>query len=68
MPANYTVHGEFEHDLALGAASLPSLRPPTTLVAMSDNELWGSSHKLRRALNGVRFHVQQARAELDAVG
>lgn len=68
MPANYTVHGEFEHDLALGAVSLPSLRPQKALVAMSDNELWGSSHKLRRALNGVRFHVQQAQTALETAG
>jgi hypothetical protein len=66
MPANYTIHGEFEHDLALGAVSLPTLRPAKALVAMSDDELWGSAHKLRRALNGVRFHVQQARVTLAA--
>jgi hypothetical protein len=65
MPANYTVNGAFEHDLALGAVSLPSLRPTAPLIAMSDNELWAASHKLRRALNAARFGVQQARLALE---
>lgn len=66
MPANYTMHGEFEHDLALGAVSVPLLRPMKPLVAMTDDELWASAHQLRRAQNAVRFHVRQARATLDA--
>jgi len=68
MPANYTSNGAFEHDLALGAVSLPALRPSAPLIGLSDDELWAASHKLRRALNAARFGVQQARSALESEG
>jgi hypothetical protein len=64
MPANYTEAGEFDHDAALGARSLPSLHPASSVASMSDDELWASLHKLRRAANGVRYHVRLARRVL----
>ena len=60
VPANYTASGEFDHDLALGAVSLPALRPRRPLIAMNDDELWGSSHALRRSINRVRHAVRTA--------
>lgn len=68
VPVNYTVAGEFGHDLALGATTLPALRPPKALVAMSDDELWGATHGLRRAINRVRAGIQAARWELERAG
>ena len=68
VPVNYTVSGEFGHDLALGAVPLPALRPPKPLVSMSDDELWGATHALRRATNRVRAGVQAARRELERAG
>jgi hypothetical protein len=65
MPANYTEAGEFDHDAALGARTLPSLHPVSHVEAMSDDELWASLHKLRRAANGVRYHVRLARRVLE---
>jgi len=64
VPANYTRGGEFDHDLALGAVSLPALRPPRPLIQMSDDELWGSSHALRRSINRVRHAVRSATGAL----
>jgi hypothetical protein len=61
---NYTRSGEFEHDLALDVLALPGLRPPRPLVEMSDDELWGSTHKLRREINRVRAAVRKATAVL----
>ena len=60
MPVNYTVAGEFEHDPALGAIPVPSLRPPRSVIAMSDDEQWAAGHKLRRDINRVRSAVRQA--------
>ena len=65
VPVNYTVAGEFEHDLALGAPTVPALRPHKPVVAMSDDELWGATHQLRRALNRVRAGVRAATRILD---
>lgn len=67
VPANYTASGEFDHDLALGAVSLPSLRPRRPLIAMTDDELWGSSHALRRSINRVRHAVRTATSALREV-
>ena len=64
MPANYTASGEFDHDPALGARTLPALHPAMGLAEMTDDELWASLHSARRALNGVRFRVRAARATL----
>lgn len=60
LPVNYTSSGEFDHDLAMGARTLPSLRPPADVVAMSASEQWASLHGLRRSMNRVRAHVQEA--------
>ena len=68
MPANYTSSGEFGHDPALGARTLPALHPPLVLAAMTDDELWASIHGVRRALNGVRYRVRAARNVLSSVG
>lgn len=68
MPVNYTSSGEFDHDLAMGARTLPSLRPPMDVVAMSVNEQWASLHALRRSMNRVRAHVQAATAILSEAG
>ncbi len=67
MPANYTAAGEFDHDPALGARALPSLHPLMELAAMTDDEMWASIHKVRRAINGVRYRVRGAREALEAV-
>lgn len=64
VPVNYTLAGEFDHDLALGAVPLPLLRPARPVAAMSDDEQWGSTHLLRRRVNRVRAAVRDARAEL----
>lgn len=66
MPANYTSTGEFDHDPALGAKTLPTLHPAVDLAAMTDDELWASVHKVRRAINGVRYRVRAARQTLAA--
>ena len=60
MPVNYTVAGEFEHDPALGAIPLPSLRPFKAVAAMTDDEQWAAGHKLRRDINRVRHAVRQS--------
>ena len=67
LPANYTSAGEFDHDPALGAATLPVLHPQSELAGMTDDELWSSIHKVRRAANGVRYRVRAARQALEAV-
>lgn len=67
LPANYTIRGEFEHDLALGTQTLPALRPPKPLVAMSDDEQWAATHGVRRAINRVRAAVRAATGELAGV-
>jgi hypothetical protein len=64
MPVNYTTAGEFGHDLAMGAQTLPSLRPTASLAGMSDDEQWASLHQLRRSLNSARYHVRLATALL----
>jgi hypothetical protein len=66
MPVNYTIAGEFGHDLAMGARTLPSLRPTASLAGMSDDEQWASLHQLRRSLNSARYHVRLATALLRA--
>ncbi|CAN5547045.1 M28 family peptidase [soil metagenome] len=68
MPANYTATGEFDHDPALGARVLPTLHPPVEIVSMTDDQLWASIHKVRRAINGVRYRIRSAREELLAAG
>jgi hypothetical protein len=68
VPVNYTVSGEFEHDPALGATTLPALRPHKPVIAMSDDERWGATHQLRRALNRVRAGVRDATRILEAAG
>ncbi|MEZ4570342.1 MAG: M28 family peptidase [Thermomicrobiales bacterium] len=68
MPANYTATGEFDHDPALGAKTLPTLHPPVEIAAMTDDQLWASIHKVRRAINGVRYRVRLAKQELEAAG
>ncbi len=67
MPANYTLSGEFDHDAALGAKTLPSLQPVSSLVAMTEDECWASIHKVRRAVNGVRYRVRLATEALSGV-
>jgi hypothetical protein len=67
VPVNYTRAGEFDHDLALGAAPLPALRPHRPVVEMTDDELWGSIHQLRRSINRVRAGVRGATAALQTV-
>lgn len=64
MPANYTSTGEFDHDPALGAKTLPTLHPAIDLAAMTDDELWASVHKVRRAINGVCYRVRAAQRTL----
>jgi len=66
VPVNYTMAGEFGHDLALDVPPLAGLRPSKPLVAMSDDELWGATHALRRELNRVRAGVRAATATLEA--
>jgi hypothetical protein len=65
VPVNYTLAGEFGHDLALDVPALAGLRPPKPLVAMSDDELWGATHAVRRQLNRVRAGVRTATAALE---
>ncbi len=60
VPVHYTIAGEFGHDLALDGPALAGLRPAKPLVAMSDDELWGATHALRRELNRVRAGVRAA--------
>lgn len=67
VPVNYTASGAFDHDLALGATTLPALRPHRPLVEMTEDELYGASHSLRRAINWVRAGVREATAVLDGV-
>jgi hypothetical protein len=66
VPVNYTTAGEFDHDLALDVPALAGLRPPKPLVAMSDDELWGATHALRRELNRVRHGVRTAGETLES--
>ncbi|HEX5166316.1 MAG TPA: M28 family peptidase [Thermomicrobiales bacterium] len=66
VPVNYTTAGQFDHDLALDVPALAGLRPPKPLVAMSDDELWGATHALRRELNRVRDGVRRATTSLEA--
>lgn len=65
IPVNYTASDWFEHDLALEAVPLPSLRPAKPVVSMSDDEQWGASHKLRRDINRVRHAIRSARMCLE---
>lgn len=67
VPVNYTRTNEFDHDLALGATALPSLRPHRPVVEMSDDELWGATHQLRRSINRVRAGVRGATAALTVI-
>jgi hypothetical protein len=67
VPVNYTRSSAFGHDLALGEPPLPGLRPARSLVAMTDDELWGATHHLRREINRVRDAVRRARNALEAV-
>lgn len=64
MPLNYTVSGEFEHDPALNSRPVPSLRPEKPVIAMTDDEQWGASHKLRRSINRARAAIRAATAEI----
>lgn len=64
VPVNYTRSGEFEHDPAMGAATVPGLQPIKAVVEMSDDERWSAAHGLRRAMNRVRNGVRQAEREL----
>jgi hypothetical protein len=66
VPVHYTLAGEFGHDLALDVPALAGLRPSKPLVAMSDDELWGATHALRREVNRVRAGVRAATATLEA--
>jgi hypothetical protein len=65
VPVNYTHAGQFDHDLALNVLPLPGLRPHRSLVAMSDDELWGSGHRLRREINRLRAALRVATQALD---
>jgi len=67
VPVNYTLAGEFGHDLALDVPALAGLRPHKPLVAMSDDELWGATHAVRRQMNRVRAGVRSATNALDRV-
>lgn len=67
VPVNYTVSGAFDHDLALGASTLPSLHPSKPLIQMTDDELHGSSHALRRSINKVRAGIRDATSALQSV-
>ncbi len=67
VPVQYTMAGEFEHDLAFDVPAMAGLRPSKPLVAMSDDELWGATHRLRRELNRVRAGVRSATAFLHPV-
>ncbi|HEX2280874.1 MAG TPA: M28 family peptidase [Thermomicrobiales bacterium] len=60
MPVNYTLAGQFDHDPALNAPPLPSLRPFKPVVAMSDDEQWAAGHGLRREINKARSAVREA--------
>jgi len=64
VPVNYTRAGEFEHDSAIGATSVPGLRPLKKVVEMTDTEQWAATHGLRRSINRVRFGVRQAERAL----
>jgi N-acetylated-alpha-linked acidic dipeptidase len=65
VPVNYTLAGEFGHDLALDVPALAGLRPLKPLVAMSDDELWGATHAVRRQINRVRAGVRAATIALE---
>lgn len=65
VPVHYTTAGEFGHDLALDVPALAGLRPSKPLVAMSDDELWGATHALRRELNRVMAGIRAATATLE---
>lgn len=67
VPVNYTIAGEFEHDLAFDVPAMAGLRPFKPLVSMSDDELWGATHALRRELNRVRAGVRTAATTLEGV-
>ena len=67
VPVNYTRSGMFEHDLALAATVMPALRPERPLVEMSENELMGASHALRRAINQVRWGLRAATTAMESV-
>ena len=66
VPVHYTVAGEFGHDLALDVPAMAGLRPAMPLVAMTDDQLWGATHALRRETNRVRAGVRTAVAILAA--
>ena len=68
MPVNYTATGEFDHDPALGARTLPTLHPPGEVAAMTDDEMWASIHALRRAINSARYRIRAARRTLESAG
>lgn len=60
VPVNYTAAGEFGQDAALGATSLPGLRPKRAIVELDDDEAWAATHGLRREINRVRHGVREA--------
>lgn len=64
IPDHYTARGPFDHDPALATSSLPNLRPPMPVEAMSELEQWAAIHGLRRAVNRVVFAVHEARQHL----
>jgi len=68
-PVNYTVTGEYDHDLALPAPPIPSLQPIRQLATL-DADSDGAhllANQLRRARNRVWHSLHRARGAIAAV-
>ncbi len=61
IPVNYTEHGPFEQDLALGSRPVPGLRPAVRLARLDPNS--DERHLLRVKLQRERNRVLQALRE-----
>lgn len=66
-PVNYTATGEFDHDLALPAAPLPSLQPARQLAALdpASDEAHFLATQLLRARNRVWHAFRSARQAIE---
>ncbi len=67
IPVNYTEHGPYEQDLALGSQPVPGLRPAGKLAQMDEES--GERHllriKLQRERNRVRQALREAKSAID---
>lgn len=61
IPVNYTQHGPFEQDLALGSLPVPGLRPAARLAQLDPDS--AQRHLLRIKLQRERNRVRQALRE-----